>query len=299
MDAAVNGVIATGDQEVKLRDGSTRVNSAAERSLQIRRSQAKDRAALTKQIDEAQSRIVKLQEEKAPIAADLRKVEAEVGPIKYIAALIYGDDPDTNTLERAVRWVIIIIVAVFDPLAVMLLLASQYSFAWFRQQREAEEGIASKELPRQDEPVKTVLTGPGASFPTDMAPRYPDNDNDLEELMDALEAAVRNSEEEENVPINTRADVSSVVEQPDSVVESVGVVTPTVEDKPKRQRRVKAVAPPGTPGEEWALSTEDSTNSEQQEDSNLDKIYKESSEDLAKRIRSRGWFQAKFPTKDN
>ena len=71
MDAAVNGVIATGDQEVKLRDGTTQIRSAAERSLQIRRSQAKDREALTKQIEEAQARIVKLQEDSAPIRAEI------------------------------------------------------------------------------------------------------------------------------------------------------------------------------------------------------------------------------------
>jgi len=76
---------------------------------------------------------VSLNEERAPIAAEVRKVEAEVGPIKYIAALIYGDNPDANLLEAAVRWVIIMIVIVFDPLAVILLLASQYSFAWFRE----------------------------------------------------------------------------------------------------------------------------------------------------------------------
>lgn len=138
MDAAVNGVITTGDQEVKLRDGSTKVNSAAERSLQIRRSQAKDRALLTKQIEESQTKIVKLQEESAPIRAEVRKVEAEVGPIKYIAKLIYSDNPDTNLLEKAVTWVILIIVIVFDPLAVILLLASQYSFQWFRKQEEEQ-----------------------------------------------------------------------------------------------------------------------------------------------------------------
>ena len=136
MDAAVTGVIATGDQEIKLRDGSTQIRSAAERSLQIRRSQANDRAALTKQIEESQARIVKLQEESAPIRSEMRKVEAEVGPIKYIAKLIYGDQTDQNMLEKAVTWVIIIIVLVFDPLAVVLLLASQYSFQWFRKQDE-------------------------------------------------------------------------------------------------------------------------------------------------------------------
>jgi hypothetical protein len=136
MDAAVNGVISTGDQEVRQRDGTTRVQSAAERSLQIRRSQAKDRDALTKQIEQAQARIVKLQEDSAPIRAEMRKVEAEVGPIKYIAKLIYGDNPDTNLLEKAVTWVIMIIVVVFDPLAIIMLLAAQMTFQWRKQEKE-------------------------------------------------------------------------------------------------------------------------------------------------------------------
>lgn len=159
MDAAVNGVIATGDQEVKLRDGSTRVNSAAERSLQIRRSQAKDRAALTKQIEESQARIVKLQEESAPIRSEVRKVEAEVGPIKYIAKLIYGDNPDNNLLEKAVTWVIITIVFVFDPLAVLLLLASQMSFQWARQDKEERQNeLVQETTPPQGTGEETPTT---------------------------------------------------------------------------------------------------------------------------------------------
>jgi hypothetical protein len=160
MDAAVTGVIATGDQEVKLRDGSTQIRSAAERSLQIRRSQANDRAALTKQIEESQARIVKLQEESAPIRAEMRKVEAEVGPIKYIAKLIYGDQTDQNMLEKAVTWVIIIIVLVFDPLAVVLLLASQYSFQWFRKQDEERKNELVEEIknPEKEKPPAADLS---------------------------------------------------------------------------------------------------------------------------------------------
>ena len=146
MDAAVNGVIATGDQEIKLKNGTTQIRSAAERSLQIRRSQAKDRAALTKQIEESQTRIVKLQEEIAPIRAEMRQVEAKVGPIKYIAALIYGDNPDANILEKAVTWVIIIIVVVFDPLAIIMLLAAQMTFVWRREEKE-NEGLLHKTVP--------------------------------------------------------------------------------------------------------------------------------------------------------
>jgi len=165
MDAAVTGVIATGDQEIKLKDGSTQVRSAAERSLQIRRSQARDREALTKQIEESQARIVKLQEESAPIRAEMRKVEAEVGPIKYIAKLIYGDQTDQNMLEKAVTWVIIIIVLVFDPLAVVLLLSSQYSFQWFRQQEEerknelVQETTSSKNTGKETPPAPEPIIG--------------------------------------------------------------------------------------------------------------------------------------------
>jgi hypothetical protein len=62
-------------------------------------------------------------------------VEAEVGPIKYIAALIYGDNPDANLLEKAVRWVIIILVTVFDSLAIFMLLAFTESLKWERDRR--------------------------------------------------------------------------------------------------------------------------------------------------------------------
>ena len=121
---ALNQMNAQVDQRLSRSDDE----KGAERAVQIRRQQAGERNRLQKDIADAQSRIAKLNEERAPIAKELRKVEAEVGPIKYIAALIYGDNPDGDLLERAVRWVIIIIVLVFDPLAVILLLASQYSF---------------------------------------------------------------------------------------------------------------------------------------------------------------------------
>jgi hypothetical protein len=139
MDDTVNGIIAQGEsREIKLRDGRTIVRSPAELALQVRRSQAKDRAALTETIEQSQARIVALQEERAPIAREIRGLEAEVGPIKYVAALIYGDNPDTNLLERAVRWMIIILVAVFDPLAVMMLLAATESRKWYLESQRKD-----------------------------------------------------------------------------------------------------------------------------------------------------------------
>jgi hypothetical protein len=127
------------DAQVNERLSRSTDDRGAERAVQIRRQQQAERTRLQNDISRSQGAIAKLNEERAPIAAEVRKVEAEVGPIKYIAKLIYSDEPDTNTLEKAVTWVIIIIVLVFDPLAVVLLLASQYSFQWFRRAREEEE----------------------------------------------------------------------------------------------------------------------------------------------------------------
>jgi hypothetical protein len=134
MDAQVDQLLGRSDDE-----------RGAERAVQVRRNQARERARLQSEIAVAQTEIAKLNEQKAPIAGQLRALEAEVGPIKYIAALIYGDNPDANVLEKAVTWVIMVIVFVFDPLAVLLLLASQLSFQWYRQERnqlkyEADDG---------------------------------------------------------------------------------------------------------------------------------------------------------------
>ena len=118
MDEAVDQVMGRSTDE-----------KGADKAVQIRRSQAKERTRLQNEIAQEQKLIAQLNDEAAPIRAEVRKVEAEVGPIKYIAAFVYGENPDANILEKAVTWVIIIIVFVFDPLAVVLLLAAQYSFA--------------------------------------------------------------------------------------------------------------------------------------------------------------------------
>jgi hypothetical protein len=123
------------DAQVDEKLSRTTDDRGAERAVQIRRNQSKERNALQNEISSAQKKISALQEQRAPIASQARKVEAEVGPIKYIAALIYGDNPDANLLEKAVRWVIILIVLVFDPLALVLILAADQTFEWHRPKR--------------------------------------------------------------------------------------------------------------------------------------------------------------------
>ena len=138
MDAQVDQVL-----------GRTTDDKGAERAVQIRRQQAAERNRLQADISRAQAEIVKLNEQRAPVAAQARKVEAEVGPIKYIAALIYGDNPDANLLEKAVRWVIITLVTVFDPLAIFMLLAATESWKWERARRQG--------MPSPDQPVNDAV----------------------------------------------------------------------------------------------------------------------------------------------
>ena len=83
----------------------------------------------------ANTQIETLTDQKFELESEYRKLEAEVGPIKYIAEFVYGEQADRNMLEEAVRWVIITIIFVFDPLAVLLLIASQYTFEWNRKRK--------------------------------------------------------------------------------------------------------------------------------------------------------------------
>ena len=120
-------------------------DAGADKSASIRRSQSRERARAIEEINAGQKEIAKLNEERAPKATDLRKVEAEVGPIKYIAALIYEDSANQNTLEKAVRWLIVLIVFVFDPLAVLMFIAVNQTL--MRQQPKViKEEIKTEEV---------------------------------------------------------------------------------------------------------------------------------------------------------
>lgn len=114
MDEAVDQVMAR-----------TSDDKGADKAVALRRSQSKERQRLVTEIEQEQTIVGKLSEERAPYSSELRKVVSEVGPIKYIAELIYGESTD-DILDKAVRWVIILIVAVFDPLAIALLLAANH-----------------------------------------------------------------------------------------------------------------------------------------------------------------------------
>jgi len=150
------------DTQVDQTISRTTEASGAERAIAIRRGQQKDRNRILNEIGQAQAKIAKYNEERAPIASEVRKVEAEVGPIKYIAALIYGDNPGEDILEKSVRWVIIMIVSVFDPLAVLLLIAANWNLK--REQLVIEPVPVEEHVETiPEEPVQTEEPEPKKS----------------------------------------------------------------------------------------------------------------------------------------
>ena len=107
------------------------------RGLKERAKQKPERDALTLAINNASDKIAELSEKKGTLQLEQDKIEAEVGPIKYIAELIYGDEAKDH-FDKAVRWVIIVLIFVFDPLAVLLLIAANISL---RTRKEGQEEI--------------------------------------------------------------------------------------------------------------------------------------------------------------
>lgn len=113
-------------------------------------------------IKEANIEIEALTKKKYELESEYRKLEVEVGPVKYIAELVYGQ-ADQTVLEKAVRWVILLIVAVFDPLAVMMLLAATESMTWRRKlippPPKVEESVQPESEPAQKktEPIIDVV----------------------------------------------------------------------------------------------------------------------------------------------
>jgi hypothetical protein len=144
MDEAVDQIMGRSSDE-----------KGADKANAVRKSQQRDRVALAKDIEANQKQIANLTDEAAPIRAEIRKVEAEVGPIKYIAAFIYGTAPDESMLERAVTWIIILIVVVFDPLAVIMLLAAQMTFGWRKEEPQmvVEPVVSEPSYPEDDGPL--------------------------------------------------------------------------------------------------------------------------------------------------
>lgn len=179
-------VIAAREEIRRLRSGADEQITQSNLLINSLRSQLQnnDVNSLQSLLEEQNQRILTAQAEidtfmdtKFTLEAEYRKLEAEVGPIKYIAEFVYSEDTDKNTLEEAVRWVIFIIIFVFDPLAVLLLIASQFTFEHHRKLRKEKQvydqsqgqiDVANKEdqidtRPEQRQEIDTTSPGVGAT----------------------------------------------------------------------------------------------------------------------------------------
>ena len=116
LDAAVDQVMARSTDE-----------RGAERSNQIRKAQQKERLRAADEIARAQTEIQKITEEKSPISLEIKKAESDLGPIKYVAEVVY-ETQDRDLIDKAVRLVIFVIIVVFDPLAILLLIAANQTY---------------------------------------------------------------------------------------------------------------------------------------------------------------------------
>ena len=127
LDAAVDQIMVRSADE-----------KGAERSNQIRKAQQKERTRITDEIDGSQKTIQKIIEEKSPVSLEIRKAESDFGPIKYVAEVVYGTH-DRDIIDKAVRLVIFIIIIVFDPLAILLLIAANQTYQALKKAKEEPE----------------------------------------------------------------------------------------------------------------------------------------------------------------
>jgi len=118
------------------------------RGLKEREKQKPERDALTLAINGASDKIAELSDKKGALQLEQDKIEAEVGPIKYIAELIYGDEAKDH-FDKAVRWVIIVLIFVFDPLAVLLLIAANISLRSRKVAKEEDEAKVQKDYQKE------------------------------------------------------------------------------------------------------------------------------------------------------
>jgi hypothetical protein len=200
--------------------GRSTDEKGADKAVALRKTQQKERSRLLAETQESQRKVATLSDEVAPLSTELQKVESDFGPIKYVAELIYGSG-ERDLIDKAVRLVIMLIMLVFDPLAVLLLIAANMSMKETKeevqpiddvpkyepddgtlteQQVEQIKETVAKETTVHFEGVRVpgqdwVQTGPSFEVTT---PTYPNISNDHEQVEIHHEPGVY---EEHKVPV--------------------------------------------------------------------------------------------------
>jgi hypothetical protein len=134
------------DEQVDQTIGRSTDEKGIANSVSIRRNQQKDRTRIASENETYQKTIAQLNEERFPLQIELQKAESDFGPIKYVAELIYGSG-DKDIIDKAVRLVIMLIMVVFDPLAILLLIAANMSMQ--PQTRKQPDLILDEPLPEE------------------------------------------------------------------------------------------------------------------------------------------------------
>jgi len=165
----------------------------------------------------ASTEVESLTQEMISLESEYRKLEAEVGPIKYIAEFVYGEGADNNMLEEAVRWVIIIIIFVFDPLAVLLLIASQYTFE-FNRKRKDDGG---ERLRREYEQARAqrIVDNPGVTFDDPVPSDDADKDSVSDQEEEQVDVTTDNTTTDDSLGDVLPEDDTTDTAEPDTTVE--------------------------------------------------------------------------------
>ena len=117
-----------------------------EGAIAVRKNQQEERDALNTTINEAYDSINELTDQLAPLRRQALALEAEIGPLKYIAELIYGEDRAADYFDTAVRWIIILLVSVFDPLAIVMIIAGNVGLTQSREPKMMTKEEIMKEV---------------------------------------------------------------------------------------------------------------------------------------------------------
>jgi len=208
------------DESVDQVMGRSTDEKGADKAVALRRAQQKERGRLIAEIETYQKTVSSLNEERAPIAADVRKVEAEVGPIRYIAALIYGDNPDENMLERSVRWLIILLIIVFDPLAVLMLIAANLTQMkqkeWQEEKEKAQPAYEPDDGPLTDEQLNQIKESVDPHPPGWMFEK-----SSIVENKPEIEKSILESHPYLSKPFDHFKDTTPIVAKPENKLEEV------------------------------------------------------------------------------
>lgn len=187
------------NQKTRLLATEDRLNNAIDRmverdrvtqALSQRRRMQTELNAIAQERRELQTKLDQLYTEKIPLELENKKLEVEIGPLKYIAELIYGDQARSH-FDQAVRFVIILLVVVFDPLAVSMLIAANFGWRLHRESKEQPAAMPAKEV---ETPAVATTAPPVVEVIHEEIPKLPPDPtveqalNEVEQMLDRAEA---------------------------------------------------------------------------------------------------------------